>query len=38
MIENNETLILTLDFDIQKSVHKTGNDKYIFKPTIKIIQ
>ena len=37
-IENDETLILTLDFDIQKSVHQTGNDKYIFKPTIKVIQ
>lgn len=37
-IENDETLILTLDFDVQKSVHQTGNDKYIFKPTIKIIQ
>lgn len=37
-IENNETLILTLDFDVQQSVHQTGNDKYIFKPTIKIIQ
>jgi len=37
-IKNNETLILTLDFDVQKSVHKTGNDKYMFKPTIKIIQ
>ena len=37
-IENNETLILTLDFDVQKSVHQTGNDKYIFKPTIQIIQ
>lgn len=37
-IENNETLILTLDFDVQKSVHQTGNDKYIFRPTIKVIQ
>ena len=37
-IENDETLILTLDFDVQKSVHQTGNDKYIFKPTIKVIQ
>jgi len=35
---DNETLTLTLDFDIQKSVHKTGSDKYVLKPTIKVIQ
>jgi hypothetical protein len=38
LVEDNETLILTLDFDVQKSVHKTGNDRYIMKPTIKVIQ
>jgi hypothetical protein len=37
-INNSETTILTLDFDVNESVHKTGNDKYIFKPTIKVIQ
>jgi len=34
----NETLTLILDFDIHKSVHQTGSDKYILKPTIKVIQ
>jgi len=37
-IYEDETTVLTLDFDIHKSVHKTGSDKYIMKPTIKIIQ
>ena len=37
-IEDGQITILTLDFDIQKSVHETGNGKYIFKPTIKVIQ
>lgn len=37
-IEDGQITILTLDFDVQKSVHKTGNDKYMFKPTIKVIQ
>jgi len=38
LVQDNETLTLTLDFDVQKSVHRTGNDKYIMKPTIKVIQ
>jgi hypothetical protein len=38
MVQNNETLTLTLDFDVQKSVHETGNGKYIMRPTIKVIQ
>lgn len=38
LVQDNETLILTLDFDVQKSVHETGNGKYIMKPTIKVIQ
>jgi hypothetical protein len=38
LVEDNETLTLTLDFDVQKSVHKTGNDRYIMRPTIKVIQ
>jgi hypothetical protein len=37
-INKNETTTLTIDFDVQKSVHKTGNDKYIMNPTIKVIQ
>lgn len=37
-IYENETTILTLDFDVYRSVHETGNNKYIMKPTIKIIQ
>jgi len=36
-IVSNETTTLTLDFDVYKSIHKTGNDKYIMNPTIKII-
>ena len=36
-IEENETTTLTLDFDAQKSVHEAG-DKYIMKPTIKVIK
>ena len=34
----NETTTLTLDFDVYKSIHQTGNDKYIMKPTIKVIE
>jgi hypothetical protein len=37
-INKNETTTLTIDFDVHKSVHETGNGKYIMKPTIKIIQ
>jgi len=37
-INEGETTIFTLDFDVNESVHKTGNDKYIFQPTIKVIQ
>jgi len=38
LVQDDETLTLTLDFDVQKSVHKTGNNKYIMKPTLKVIQ
>jgi hypothetical protein len=38
LVQDNETLILTLDFDVQKSVHKSGNGRYIMRPTIKVIQ
>lgn len=37
-ITQNSTTTLILDFDVQKSVHETSNGKYMFKPTIKIIQ
>ncbi len=37
-IYENVTTVLTLDFDIHKSVHKTGSEKYIMKPTIKVIE
>jgi len=37
-IHENETTELTLDFDINESVHQTGNNKFIMRPTIKIIE
>jgi hypothetical protein len=37
-IYEDETTVLTLDFEVDKSVHKTGKDNYIMKPTIKVIQ
>ena len=37
IIFENETKTLLLDFDVHKSVIKTGKDKYILKPTIKLI-
>jgi hypothetical protein len=37
-IDANETKILTLDFEVQESIHETGNGKYIMKPTIKVIE
>jgi hypothetical protein len=36
-INESLTTTLTLDFDVNESIHKTGNDKYIFQPTIKVI-
>lgn len=38
IIKSGNTTTLILDFDIQESVHKTGSDKYILQPTIKIIE
>jgi len=39
LVQDNQTLTLTLDFDVQKSIHKAGNSgKYIMKPTIKVVQ
>jgi PKD repeat protein len=37
-IVDNETTVLTLDFDVYKSIHETGSGKYMMKPTIKVIQ
>jgi hypothetical protein len=37
-INEGETTILTLDFDVHESVHQTGNNKFIMKPTIKVIE
>lgn len=37
-IYEDEATVLTLDFDVYKSVHKAGKDKYIMRPTIKVIQ
>ena len=37
-IVDGETLVLTLDFDVQESVHETGPGKYKMNPTIKVIQ
>ncbi|KYK21895.1 hypothetical protein AYK21_04245 [Thermoplasmatales archaeon SG8-52-2] len=38
LVQDNETLTLILDFDVHKSVHETGSNKYIMRPTIKVIQ
>jgi PKD repeat protein len=37
-IAKNETTVLTLDFNVNQSIHQTGNGKFMLKPTIKIIQ
>ena len=37
-INENETTTLTIDFDVQSSVFSTGSNKYMMKPTIKVIQ
>jgi len=37
-INESQTTTLTLDFDVNESVHRTGSDKYILQPTIKIIK
>ena len=37
LIFEDETTVLLLDFDVHKSVHRAGKDKYILKPTIKLI-
>lgn len=37
-IRENETTELTLDFDVNESVHQTGKNKFIMRPTIKIIE
>jgi hypothetical protein len=35
---DNQTTTLLLDFDVHESVHESSENKYIFKPTIKVIQ
>ena len=37
-IDTEETITLTLDFDVNESIHKTGSNNYIFQPTIVVIQ
>jgi len=37
-ISGNTTTTLTLDFNVQRSVHQTGSSKYLFRPTIKILR
>ena len=37
-IDANQTTTLTLDFDAQKSIHSAGQEKYIIRPTIKVIE
>jgi hypothetical protein len=37
-IYEDDTTILTLDFEVNESVHKTGKDDYIMRPTIKVIE
>jgi len=37
-IEHNQTTVLTLDFDVNQSVHYTINGRYIMRPTIKVIE
>ena len=36
-VKENETTVITLDFDGKKSVLVTGKGKYIFKPVIKLL-
>ncbi|VVB62170.1 Uncharacterised protein [uncultured archaeon] len=33
-----QTITLTMDFDVQKSITEKGNNKYTFNPVIKVIQ
>ena len=37
-IDVNKTTTLTLDFDAQNSIHPSAKEKYIMRPTIKVIQ
>lgn len=37
-IEQNKTAVLTLDFDVEKSLEKGGPAEYLLKPTIKILE
>ena len=37
LIYEEKITVLTLDFDVNESVHKTGNEKYMMRPVIKVI-
>ena len=37
-IKANHTTTLTLDYDIQESMHQTGNGKYLMRPVVKILK
>ncbi|KCZ71319.1 hypothetical protein ANME2D_02046 [Candidatus Methanoperedens nitroreducens] len=37
-IVENQTTILTLDFDANESIQSQGKDRYVMNPTIKVIQ
>jgi len=37
-ITEGETTTLILDFDVNESITETGNNKYMLKPTVKVIQ
>jgi hypothetical protein len=37
VLEEGETLKLTLDFNVERSVHKTGSGQYMLKPVIAVI-
>ena len=38
VLKPNQNMTLTLDFDAQQSISQNGNEQYIFKPVIKVVQ
>jgi hypothetical protein len=36
-LQEGHDLRLTIDFDLRKSVHKTGNGKYMLRPTLRLV-
>ena len=38
IIQTSEGSVIELDFDAQESITAAGKDKYILRPTIKVIQ